>query len=145
MTDITGSGIRISLIASNTYPAGITLTQFADDADPFDVPSIRIADTAMGVNGDMVSWNRPVQIPVTLNMVPNSEDDLNLEVLANANRVGKGKASAVDVITLTAVYPDGRIKTAINGKITDYLPALSVAGTGRIKTRPYAFAFESMA
>jgi len=36
MNDISVFGIRVQLVASETFPAGISLTQFADDADPFD-------------------------------------------------------------------------------------------------------------
>ena len=142
--DISGFSSVVSLVASNTFPAGITLTQFADDSDPFDQPSVRVGDVAMGVNGDMLTWRRAVPLPVTISVIPGSQDDLNLSILANANRVSQGKARANDVLTLTVVYPDGSIITFANGAITDSPFAKSISSAGRQKTNTYAMAFQSV-
>ena len=144
MQDISVFGIRVQVVASQTFPSGINITQFADDADPFDAPSMQIRDKAMGVNGDLISWSKANPIPVTLNVVPNSEDDKNLSVLFEANRVGKGKQGARDVISITAVYPDGKTASFSQGVITDGQPANSAQSSGRMKSKAYAFAFENV-
>lgn len=141
--DISGFGLQVRLIASRTFPAGVTLTQFADDADPFDLPSLQIVDKAMGLNGDLVTWSKANPINLTLNVVPGSPDDRNLSILMEQNRVGKGKQSARDTIILTGVYPDGRTITFINGKMTDGMPGNSVASAGRLKSKAYIFTFEN--
>lgn len=145
MKDISGFGTRIRIIASNTFPVGFDVTQFADDADSLDVPQQQIADKAMGVNGDLVVWARANPLLVTINVIPNSDDDRNLAVLLEANRVAKGKQSARDVITLVAAYPDGSTQTWSQGAITDGTPGLALASSGRMKSKPYLFAFESLA
>lgn len=142
MTDISGFNTRVTIRASNTFPSGFTVTEFADDADPVDVPSQQIADKAMGLNGHLVSWAKANPIMATLNVIPDSEDDRNLAVLAEANRVGRGKSSAQDIITMTIVYPDGGTRTLSNGIITDAPLSTSVASAGRRKSKAYAFAFE---
>lgn len=144
MSDISGFGLRATIRASATFPQGIVITQFADDADPLDLPSIQLSDVGMGLNGDLVSWSRANPLRVTLNVVPNGDDDKNLAVLAEANRVGKGKSGARDVITLNIVYPDGTSKTLTEGVITDAMPTNSVASAGRMKSKAYAFAFENI-
>ena len=143
MQDISGVGLQVRVIASVTFPAGFSVTQFADDADPFDIPSIQIADTAMGLNGDMVWWSKAQIIPMTMNVIPNSDDDRNLAVLLEANRVGKGKKPAGDVITVVGIYPDGRSITFPQGKITDGQPGNSIASAGRMKSKAYQFKFEN--
>jgi len=143
MQDISGFGLRLNLRASVTFPAGVTITQFADDGDPLDIPSQQVADKAMGLNGDLIVWSKANPILVTINVIANSDDDRNLSVLLNANRVGKGKRSARDVITFTGIYPDNRQVTLTQGKITDGMVANSVASAGRLKTKAYMFAFES--
>lgn len=143
-TDVSGFGLRVVIKASNTFPAGVTISQFADDGDPFDQPSMQIMDKAMGLNGDLLVWSKPAVFTPTLNVVPNSEDDRNLQVLLEANRVGRGKRSARDVISMTALYPDGSSINLTDGRITDGMPIQSVASAGRLKTKAYAFAFESM-
>lgn len=144
MSDISVFGIRVQVVASQTFPSGINITQFADDADPFDAPSMQIRDKAMGVNGDLISWSKATPIALTINVVPNSDDDKNLAVLFEANRVGKGKQGARDVINITAVYPDGRTASFTQGVITDGQPANSAQSSGRMKSKAYAFAFENV-
>lgn len=144
MQDVSGFGLRINLVASATFPAGITLSQFADDADPFDLPSVNIGDSAMGVNGDLIVWSKANPLKVTVNVIPGSDDDQNLSILFDANRVGRGKSSAQDNVTLTGVYPDGRSVTLNNGIITDGMPGASVASAGRLKSKTYMFHFEGL-
>ena len=145
MNDISGFGFRINLIASNTFPNGIMVSQFADDADPFDTPSIQIADKAMGLNGDLVAWSAAVPLEITLNVIPDSEDDVNLATLAEANRVSKGKSSAQDKITMVGIYPEGNTRTFSFGRLTNAVPASSIASSGRRKSKAYSFTFEQMA
>jgi len=144
MNDISVFGLRVLLVASETFPFGIPISQFADDADPFDTPSIQIRDKAMGVNGDLITWSKSTPITLSLSVVPNSEDDLNLGVLFESNRVGKGKQGARDVVGVTAVYPDGSTVSLTQGVITDGQPATSPTSAGRLKSKTYQFAFENM-
>lgn len=141
--DISGFGTVVQIVASNTFPVGFPVSQFADDSDPLDFPSIQIADAAMGLNGDLITWSKAVPVAMVLNVIPGSEDDLNLALLADANRVGAGKTSARDRITATVVYPDGSVTTCTGGVITNYNPGKGVASASRLKTRSYAFSFES--
>ena len=145
MQDISAFGIRVRLVASNTFPAGIDITQFADDGDSLDIPTQQIADEAMGVNGDLIVWSKANPLTVTINIIPGSDDDRNLSVLLEANRVARGKRGARDVITLTAIYPDETTQTWSLGRITDGIPGKALASSGRMKTKPYMFAFENLA
>jgi hypothetical protein len=143
MQNISGYGFRVNIIASNTFPVGVVVSSFADDADPFDIPSIQIADKAMGINGDLIIWSKANPIIITLNMIPQSNDDLLLATLLEANRVGRGKTGARDIITMTGIYPNGTPIILSNGAITDGLPGSAVASSGRLKSKTYTFAFEN--
>jgi len=145
MQNISGFGLSVNVLASNTFPVGLLLTEFADDADPFDMPSLQIADKAMGLNGDLIIWSKPNPIIVTLNVIPQSFTDLNLAILLEANRVGRGKIGARDVINMTAFYPNGSPIILTNGAITDGIPGSPVASAGRLKSKSYQFAFENKA
>ena len=142
MQSISGFGLIVNVIASHTFPFGLPITQFADDSDPLDVPSLQIGDSAMGLNGDLIAWSKANPIKSTLNVVPSSIDDINLSILLEANRVGRGKIGARDIITMTILYPAGNFVTLINGIITDGTPSSSVASAGRLKTKNYNFTFE---
>ena len=145
MQNIGGFGLSVTLIASVTFPSGITITQFADDADPFDSESIQIADKAMGLNGDLITWNKAVPLPISISVIPDSDDDKNLSALQDANRVGKGKISAQDIISLAAIYPDGTALNLINGRLVDGVTATSIQSSARMKTKTYKFVFETKA
>lgn len=141
--NISGFGVVVTLIATTTFPVGFQVTQFADDADPLDFASVKIGDAAMGLNGDLIKWAKAVPLPMVLNVIPGSQDDLNLSLLANANRVSQGKAVVNDTITATVVYPDGTQITLTGGVMTDAPFGRSISSAGRVKTRSYAFMFQS--
>lgn len=142
--DISAFGTRLVLVATSTFPAGIIISQFADDADPLDIPSQQIADKAMGVNGDLIVWSVASPLDLTVNVIPGSEDDRNLATLLEANRVARGKRGSKDEITLTCIYPSGAQQTWSRGRITDGVPGNPMASTGRQKSKPYVFTFESL-
>ena len=143
MQNISGFGLKVQVRASVTFPAGFSVTQFADDADPLDTPSIQINDKAMGLNGDLLMWSKANPLVATLNVVPGGEDDRNLATLFEANRTGRGKQSSRDIVTMVISYPDGTRTTLTLGGCTDFVPSNGVASAGRLKTKPYAFAFEN--
>jgi hypothetical protein len=139
MADISGFGTIVALVASVTFPAVLPITQFADDVDPLDSSAIDIADKAMSLNGDPLFWAKAILIPMALGVVPASADDINLQILLNANRVAANKTSAGDVITATVTYPNGLVTTLARGRIISGPPVLSVASAARFKSRVYGF------
>jgi hypothetical protein len=146
MINVSGFGIEIQLRASRTFPAGFSIPELADDADLIDTPSVQIADGAMGGNGDLVTWSKGTPLKVTINVIPNSDADRNLTVLANANRVAKNKTSAKDEITMTTVNPvTGKSTTYIKGFMSDAMFGDSVASTTKTKTKAYSFMFQDIA
>lgn len=142
--NISGFGASVRLVASTTFPTGITITQFADDSDPIDIPSLQIADKAMGVNGDLYTWSKANPLPFTLSVGPDTNDDINLAILLEANRVAKGKKSALDDITVSILYANGSTSTYSGGSITDGMAGNAIASAGRLKTKTYVFAFENL-
>lgn len=143
--NISGFGLSINIIASNTFPVGLLINEFADDSDPFDIPQLQIADTAMGLNGDLIGWSKPNPIKIFLSLIPDSVSDIQCGILLEANRVGRGKIGARDNITIIGTYPNGNLITLINGFITDGPPGNPVASSGRLKSKTYNFSFENKA
>lgn len=144
MNDISATGLSLTIKASVTFPSGFTFNEFADDADPFDLPALEIGSQAMNVNGDLVSWSSPQPVMPTINAIPGSDGDNNLQILFEANRAAKGKRIARDVITIVANYPDGSTLTLSNGKMMSGFPGKSVASAGRLKSKAYTFAFQDI-
>jgi hypothetical protein len=141
--DVSGFGTILNMVASNTFPNGFTISAFADDGDPIDLPAITINGSAMGLNGDLITWSKASEIKASIAVIEGSADDINLAIVMEANRVGKGKVSAQDAITLTAVYPSGKTITFNPGVMVQGQPEPSVASAGRLKTKKYDFVFEN--
>jgi hypothetical protein len=104
---------------------------------------MQISDKGIGVNGDMVVWSQPQALEFTLNIIPDSDDDKNLDILFNANRAAKNKLNALDIITMIVSYPDGTQIRLINGKCGSYMPLTGIASNSRKKSKPYQFYFEN--
>lgn len=143
MQNISAFGLQVSLIAIPTYPAGIVITEFSDDTDPIDVPVLQIADSAMGINGDLIVWSKANPIKFTVSVLPNTINDRNLGILFEQNRPGKGKLGSRDIITLNIQYPAGNFVQLTNGVITEGFPFSGAQSTGRLKTKTYSFTFEN--
>ena len=144
MQNVSSFNTTFILVASVTFPIGVTLTQFADDADPFDFPVVNIADTAKGTNGDLIVWSTANPVPMTLSVIAESQNDTVLSTIYQANFPTRGLIPARDVITLTAYYPSGKIAQALNGSLVSGMPANSSASSGKLKTKTYGFSFESI-
>ena len=144
MQNISGFGLRVNIRASISFPVGFDVTEFADDADPFDSPESTVAESAMGLNGDLIVYNNANPLIKTISVITGSESDQNLSALFEANRAGRGKNPVQDIITLTAVFPDGRTEVYSPGAITTGNSGQSVASSGRKKSRTYGFTFENM-
>lgn len=141
--NVSGFGTVVNIVASNTLPVGATITQFADDTDPLDFASVRIADVAMGLNGDLLTWAKAQPLPLVLNVIAGSPDDVTLQTLADANRVAQNKTSANDVITATVIYPDASVVTLGGGRLTEAQFGKSISSASRLKTKSYAFSFQT--
>lgn len=141
MENISIFGLSLQLTASSTFPNGVTISAFADDADPLDSPDLEVANMSMGPNGDTVTWSRPELIEVVINVIPQSQDDINLTALLDANRVAKNKSSAADEIGIVATYPNGLKATATEGKLTAGPAIQSGTSQGRSKSKRFVFKF----
>lgn len=144
MQNISGFGSGVTLLASMTFPLGFTITKGADDADFIDIPVLTIADAAKGINGELLTWSKANPIDLTLNVIPRSQDDINLGIILQANAPVLGKSLVQDILTLNVIYPDGSFVQLLNGVMISGMPGNSVASAGRLKTKPYAFKFESV-
>jgi hypothetical protein len=144
MVNISGFGLSAQVIASSTFPNGFQVTAFADDADPLDSPDLQAADTAFGLNGDMLIWSRPAGIEISINVIPDSPDDKNLYALLDANRVAKQKNGARDTVGIVFTYPSGQVVNTSKGAIISGPMLNQVASSGRLKTHMYRFRFEQI-
>lgn len=144
MHDVSAYGMVIMVRSTMTFPGGFPITNFADDADPFDIPETTIVETAMNVNGEMVSWTVASPTTINISVVPGSQADVALSIMLNANRAAMLKPPVKDVITMVAMYPNGEVVTASGGKIVSGPAASSPASNGKMKSKAYGFTFQNI-
>ena len=149
MQNISANGLVVTLNAVPSFPY-LVLSQWADDSDPLDIPELEITGSAMGINGDLITWNTPKPIEIKLSVIAGSTDDKNLSILFNLNRAGKMKPSTHDTINLTFIYANmGSVLVKptmlIGGRCKSYMPATGAASSGRKKSKTYSFIFENVA
>lgn len=143
MNDSSAIGVSCRLIASQTYPAGITFTAFPDGSDLGPTGDIEIVGNASGVNGDLIIWSTVAGLEVQVPIIPNTEEEALLDVLFQANRASKNRFPKKDVITLVVTNPvTGVAKTYINGAVKRGTVGYTYGGDGRIRTKNYGFVFE---
>lgn len=142
MQDVSASGFTLALFATKTFPASTLITQFADDADPFDMAAVAVAETAMDINGNLITWSAPTPQEITINVLAGSEEDKNLSIILEANLAKRGRRPAGDVITIVASYANGDVLTARNGKITQGIRGSAIASAGRMKSKTFTFVFQ---
>ena len=139
--DISVAGSKVSIISNPTFPQGFTITEWATDADPLTIEDVQVAQSEIGVNGDVISWHRAAMVNVDMNVIPNSESDKNLMILTATNKVEKNKVSLHDNITMVIAYADGTIKTFSEGTIVSGSVANSMVNDGKIRSKNYKFTF----
>lgn len=145
MQEVSSTGIALRLTASVTFPNGIDLTAFPEDGDIGVTGNIDIAGNASGVNGDLIVWKTVNGVEVNVPIIPNTQDEVNLDILFDANRAAKNKRARFDVITIVATNPvTGATKTYKNGVIKNGAPGYQYGGDGRIKNKTYGFVFEDV-
>lgn len=138
-------GTIVTLFASQSFPnAGINLSSFADDTDPFDVQPLTVAQVAKNVNGTMVYWANAEPINQSINLIAGADDDVSMQFLLAANTPVYGKQLANDIIRIVVLWPNGETRTYNDGVIISGSAGYSISSGQRIKTNSYALAFSSM-
>ena len=69
--NITACGVKMQI-------GEVTVTNFADDAQPFTVAPVPNAGAAMTLASNMMVWRKDGTVKITVNVTPDSEDDADL-------------------------------------------------------------------
>lgn len=142
MERATITGLSVFLVAIPTYPTGITLTQFADDSDPLDGDNVEIGGAGVGLNGDLVVWDKPSMVTLRLAMIPGSADAEKLNRIWEVNRSSKNKVSIQDTINAVVRYANGTTISLTNGAMLSGPAFIGGNSDGKLKTPVYSFVFE---
>ena len=143
MSNISSTGMTVTLIPSKTL-VPITLTIFADDADPFDLEAAELAGTGKTLNGHLLIWDKVSRYLATFNVAPGTDEARNMAFAAYMNSTSEGKTSAGDVWTCAITYPNGTKASLGGGAMLSGSLIPGASQEGRQKTLPYAFEFATI-
>ena len=89
MVDVSGVFPKVTIISVGIPPL-ITLTKFADDANPVDVEQIEVTGHGINVNGELVTWEKPAAYLVSVAVLCGTDDDVYLRLLLEGSHEKSG-------------------------------------------------------
>jgi hypothetical protein len=145
MIDVSGFGSSVIIIALSSFPVGFSVTEFADDVDPFVVEAIEPTGYEMLYDGSLFAYDKAAAIKVALSVVAGTSDDINLKILLQARKGTAQVLNIPDITSMVVSYPDGGRVMFSNGTIIGGPLADTLQSTGRKKGNTYQFVFGSFA
>lgn len=144
MEHISGFGTGIVIVAVQSFPMGFKLTKFADDSDPISARDIQPFGYRELYDGNIFTFSQTAPIEVSVSVIPNSEDDINLKILLANKKGGLSLFPFDDITSMVITYPDKGRTVLSHGSIISG-PALdSIQSTGRRKSNTYKLVFASV-
>lgn len=129
--------------ATNTFPLGFEVSDFADDVDPCELPEVPLGVGVKDLNGRVFFQNVAPIIPIYVNVIAYSPSDKRLQTLYNSNLSASNKVSNSDIITLMLKYNGQMDSLYGNGKMIIGSPDVPIQARGRYRSRRYGFIFGS--
>lgn len=144
MINISGFGASVYIVSTEAFPFGFSVTQFADDADPLIIEPLEAKAFEMLLDGSLYAYQKANPVKVTVNVIPGTEDDINLKQLVTANKGLPSFLPLPETVIMTLTYPSNGTTILSNGTILSGPVADSIHSGGRMKGNPYTFAFGSV-
>lgn len=152
MIDISTVGAKIDITFKDNKRK--IITQFSDEGTPFECPDVDVSTNAKNLNGQMISSRTPSVYPVSITVIPGSEEDLFLQRRlaeaaiqpGNVTSIGELAVSSL-IVSIPAINESGEGSSAIdytfkNGRLKSGPMGPSTSAEGRMSARTYTFEFE---
>ena len=152
MIDISTVGAKIDIKFKDNKQK--TITQFSDEGTPFECPDIDVSTNAKNLNGQMVSSRTPSVYPVSITVIPGSEEDMFLQRRLAEAAIQPGNVTSIAelaisslIVSVPAIDESGEGSHAIdytftNGRLKGGPMGPSSSAEGRMSARTYTFEFE---
>jgi hypothetical protein len=140
--NISGKGLKVKLFASVSFPLGIDVEVFADDANAIETSNFTTKQAGMTTNGTILIWENMQPINCVINVAASGSSYKSLSTLFELNRAEEGKLSANDSISIIATLPDGEEHSFMNGS-TGEGSGITIGADTKKQTRAFNFFFGS--
>ena len=152
MIDISTVGAKIDIKFKDNKQK--TITQFSDEGTPFECPDVDVSTNAKNINGQMISSRTPSVYPVSITVIPGSEEDMFLQRRLAEAAIQPGNVTSIAelaisslIVSVPAIDESGEGSHAIdytftNGRLKGGPMGPSSSAEGRMSARTYTFEFE---
>ena len=101
MIDISTVGAQIKIKFKDNKQK--TITQFSDEGTPFECPDVDVSTNAKNLNGQMISSRTPSVYPVSITVIPGSEEDMFLQRRLADAAIQQGSVKSIDGLAMSSV------------------------------------------
>ena len=152
MIDISTVGAKIDITFKDNKRK--IITQFSDEGTPFECPDVDVSTNVKNINGQMISSRTPSIYPVSITVIPGSEEDMFLQRRLADAAIQPGNVRSIDelavsslIVSTPAIDESGEGSHAIdytftNGRLKSGPMGPSTSAEGRMSARTYTFEFE---
>lgn len=143
MQNVSAFGTSITIVATQSFPIGFTITDFSDDKDPLKIEEIEPTGYDPLIDGSLFFYDKTAPVKVVVSVIPGSADDINLKIMLQAR---KGSASVIplpDVTSMVIAYGNNGTVAFSNGSLVSGPLADSIQQAGRYSGNSYTFIFSS--
>lgn len=141
MVNISGFGTKVQIVALQSFPVGFTVEAFTDDQDALTIENIESVGYQLTYDGGICMYDKAAVVRVSLSVIPNTADDINLKLLLAARKGGFKWLPIQDVTSMLVSYPDGGKVAFSNGTIISGPLGDSIQQSGRRKSNTFTFVF----
>ena len=136
--DITAIGSKITIMSA-ALPAGKTFTNAPDSDAFYTIDAVDINEVAVGLNCHKISWALPNKLRITVSLIPNSEDDKDMQKMFWLDRP-QSMAANIDSVQI-AITETGKDSSEIYGdfSLVSGSPANTAEASGRFSNKQYVF------
>lgn len=144
MIDVSGFGLKATIVALNTFPSGFEVSQFPDETDALTFSNLEVSGYQMLFDGTLFIFDKAAPIIVDIAVLPNTTDDANLKMLLSVKQGMKSWLPFSDFTSMVIYYPEGGYTVLTQGSIVSGPVGDSLKQSGRKGSNTYRFAFGSV-
>lgn len=145
MINISGYGLKATIVAVQTFPSGFTVKSFADSTNALTFEIMEPVGYKVLFDGSLFCFDKGAPVIVSIGVLPQTDDDINLKLLLTSKKSTSSWAEFLDITSMVVNYPDGGKVVLSNGSIISGPVGDTVLASGRRDCNVYKFAFGTVA
>ncbi len=141
--EVGASGTKLHIMACGI---SCTVSNFADDQQPFTVATHELVDAKHDINGNAVYGAKFGWIEISVGVIPDSQEDYELYGIASRTQGGLAKGMASKDVTLTIIPPGSNMleqRVFVGGRMKSAPAEASITNEARKTGKVYTFIFNA--